>query len=160
MSSAPKRFTRYEAEYHDPATEYVLADVHDATARIADTALLMQRRLQNELADAKAELALERMRHAATRAHLEAAQPYPVFSPTNPVLTVESGGIRYVLEAMDDEDGEWFEVKNATPTEPMSLEGFGTSADGQGSAAYACARKALAAYRAAQCEDDEASRVY
>lgn len=145
MSSTPKRFTRYDAEHHDPATEYVLASEHDAHLR--------------ELAR------LQRLADTLTR-ELEAARrqitalSYPVYLHTNPLLTVEEGGIRYVLEALSDEDGEWFEVKSATPTEEMDLEAFGTSADGRGNVAYARAREALAAYRAAQREDDEASRAY
>lgn len=93
-----------------------------------------------------------------------AALSYPVQLHTHPLLTVEADGIRYVLEVMSDEDGEWFEVKSATPTEAMEITDFvivaGIVADGQSSSAISRAREALAQYRAAQREDDEASRAY
>ena len=87
------------------------------------------------------------------------ALTYPVQLHTHPLLTVESGGIRYVLEAMSDEDGEWFEVKSATPTEAMTLVDFAPAAVEHERVTVA-ARQALAAYRAAQREDDEVSRAY
>lgn len=156
MSSTPNRFTRYDAEHHDPATEYVLASEHDAQflehyCRIDvyasdNISLRMERdRLRSELEAAQAQLA---------------ALSYPVQLHTNPLLTVESGGIRYVLEAMSDEDGDWFEVKSATPTEAQTLDDFAHSArPARTTGIAALARQALAAYRAAQREDDEASRA-
>lgn len=169
MSSTPKRFTRYDAEHHDPATEYVLATEHDAEVERYRTmsdnycALGMDanataealRAERNELARLRDRLLSELEQ---TRAQL-AALSYPVHLHTNPVLTVESGGIRYVLEVLSDEDGEWFEVKSATPTEAMDLDDFASNADYY-TRTEMDARAALAAYRAAQREDDEASRAY
>lgn len=183
-----KTFTRYDAEHHDPATRYVLAeeaenvverlrmqlvacgvvamantpesaararDMHpdymsascqDVMRRVDSEMTLRAERdalavrvkeleltqygsgrleaLRTERDDLQRQLDLERLRHAATRAELEAAPSYPVENPANPLLTVESGGIRYVLETMSDADGDWFEVKSATPTEAMDLETF------------------------------------
>lgn len=170
-----KTFTRYDAEHHDPATRYVLAEEAEAAAlervmlRVARDALLAEREdqlgelgaLRTERDALQRQLDLEHLRHAATRAELEDAPTYPVENPANPLLTVESGGIRYVLEVRSDEDGEWFEVKSATPTEPQTLADFTHSARPERRAHIeAKAREALAAYRAEQREDDEASRAY
>lgn len=187
-SSTPKRFTRYDAEHHNQDTVYVLAEEHDAAVRaMADYAAKAQDhvfstttraaaeqltaqateslRLQRLVDNLTRELEQERLRHAATRAELEAAPSYPVENPANPLLTVESGGIRYVLEVRSDEDGEWFEVKSATPTEPMDLETFTVlpmcvPATCRYAAVTDKARQALAAYRAEQREDDEANLAY
>lgn len=183
MSSTPKRFTRYDAEHHDQDTVYVLAEEHDAavramadyaakaqdhvfsaTTRAAAEQLIAQAtesmRLQRLADNLMRELEQERLRHAATRAELASAPTYPVENPANPLLTVESGGIRYVLEVRSDEDGEWFEVKSATPTEPQTLADFTHSARPERRAHIeAKASQALAAYRAEQREDDEASRA-
>lgn len=163
MSSTPKRFTRYDAEHHDPATEYVLASEHDARLRDLEATQYGSGRLE-ELRTERNELA--RLRDTLTR-DLEAAQrqlaalSYPVENPTNPLLTVESGGIRYVLEVMSDEDGDWFEVKSATPTWAQTLADFTHSArPDRLRHIEAKARTALAAYRAASRGDDEANRGF
>ena len=131
-----KTFTRYDAEHHDPATRYVLAEEAERLQRLADT-------LTREL--------------EAAHQHLRELS-YPVENPANPLLTIESGGIRYVLEVFSDEDGDWFEVKSATPTEPLSVEAFATSADGQSSSTQERAREAMRQWRADQQRDDEESR--
>lgn len=218
MSSTPKRFTRYEAEFHAPETQYVLAEEHDAlvaelqstrtehhrasstadflfselerqqafNAQIMDPivrAKLMAEpaplvveataerdRLQRmadtltrELADAQAELKLEQLRHNATSARLEDerqnATRYPVENPANPLLVVESGGIRYELEVMTDEDGDYFEVKSATPTESVLLADFVNTTYSAGRNVFAAARQALAAWRENHNRDAEESRA-
>lgn len=207
MSSTPKRFTRYEAEFHAPETQYVLAEEHDAEIERLDMQLAacgavalantessaaqarvmhpdymsascgdvmravdremalrternrlqrMADTLTRELADARHELAMERMRHNATRAALEDerrnATRYPVENPANPLLTIESGGIRYVLEVFSDEDdGDWFEVKSATPTEPVPLCDLRPSA-------VPAAREVLRQWREDHQRDMEESR--
>ena len=161
MSSTPKRFTRYEAEFHAPETQYVLVEEHDALVRVLQATQYGSGRLQElrndrdrlqrmadtltrELADARHELAMECTRHNATR--------YPVENPANPLLTIESGGIRYVLEVFSDEDyGDWFEVKSATPTEPMGLCDLRPSA-------VPAAREALRQWREATRRGMEESR--
>lgn len=178
MSSTPKRFTRYDAEHHDPTTEYVLASDHDATVdhlhaavdkaqtHALDMGTKALTAADQLLAQATESLRLQRLVDTLTR-ELEAARAqlaalsYPVYLHTNPLLTVESGGIRYVLEAMSDEDGEWFEVKNATPTEAMTLETFTVlpvcvPPTCRYTAVIDKARDALTQYRAARREDDEA----
>lgn len=156
MSSTLKRFTRYEAEFHAPETQYVLAEEHDELARTADAALSMY--------------------HAAHKLHMEAtrgleaakaqlaALSYPVQLHTHPLLTVEAGGIRYVLEVMSDEDGEWFEVKSATPTEAQTLDDFKLAVkfshgDMHTGELYVAAHEALATWRAEQQRNDEAERA-
>lgn len=165
MSSTPKRFTRYEAEFHAPDTLYVLAEEHDAAIeherRELDLAC-------DSLGHATESAAVTRQHNTHLTRELEraraeilrlndqiAALSYPAASPANPLLTVESGGIRYVLEVVSDEDGDGFEVKSATPTEAQTLDDFASSADAF-AATETDARKALAIYRAAQREDDEA----
>lgn len=177
-----KTLTRYDAEHHDPATRYVLAEeaealldyVYKAQTHAIDMgakATEAYSRIDIVAAEAEAlraerdalqrQLDLERLRHATTRAELASAPSYPVENPANPLLTVESGGIRYALEVRSDEDGEWFEVKSATPTEPQTLADFTHSARPERRAHIeAKASQTLAAYRAEQREDDEASRAY
>lgn len=167
-----KTFTRYDAEHHDPATRYVLADEAESRVKelqsqvawsdedIDDQACKLES-LRAERDALQRQLDLERLRHAATRAELASAPSYPVENPANPLLTVESGGIRYVLEVRSDEDGEWFEVKSATPTEPQTLADFTHSTRPERRAHIeAKASQALAAYRAEQREDDETNRAY
>lgn len=177
-----KTFTRYDAEHHDPATRYVLAE--DAEALLdyvkkaqkhaidmgAKTLAVIDKlaaqvnetlRLQRERDALLADLKLERMAHAATRARLEAAPSYPVENPQNPLLTIESGDIRYVLEAFSDEDGDWFEVKSATPTEAQTLADFTHSARPDRRAHIeAEAHEALRQWCDERRADDEASRAY
>lgn len=87
------------------------------------------------------------------------ALSYPVALHTHPPLTVEAGGIRYALEVFSDEDGDWFEVKSATPTEPLNHIAFAETARD-----WACveleARTNLAKWRAEQQRDDETSSAY
>lgn len=135
-----KTFTRCDAEHHDPATRYVLADEAEAL-----------RAERNELARLRDRLVVEL---EYVRAELESAPTYPVENPANPLLAVESGGIRYVLEVFSDEDGDIFEVKSATPTEELQPGCFAHAAV-EHERVTALARIALRQWREEhQCDAD------
>lgn len=160
-----KIFTRYEVEFHDPATRYVLAEDHEAAtleyARRVDVTFdeMATLRADNDRLRARAKDLrverdrLQRLADTLTRELAEAnATRYPVENPANPLLSFTSGPLRFEVKVFSDEDyGDWFEVKNATPTEPLGLCDLRPSA-------VPTAREALRQWREDHQRDMEESR--